>query len=117
MHVSEITKGSKLLEVFDHITDKMYKIKIDPKITAYQNAEKQFDKSRDERKSFEISKNLYNNSLEIYNKLLDYNTIVNQSKDVSKVKEIDKELKIKTESNNSKMNNNSHTIKYRHYVI
>ena len=111
-----ITNDLDTIEVFDFETDNNIKIKIDKKLSPSENASRYFDKAKDEKKNYQISKVLFNQSKQEYFALLEIKSKFDQNTYLEDLRNIKEQLRIKDKIL-PKMNKEEINIKYYHYVI
>ena len=111
-----ITNDLDTIEVFDFETDNNIKIKIDKKLSPSENASRYFDKAKDEKKNYQISKVLFNQSKQEYFALLEIKSKFDQNTSLEDLRNIKEQLRIKDKIL-PKMNKEEINIKYYHYVI
>ena len=111
-----ITNDLDTIEVFDFESDNNIKIKIDKKLSPSENASRYFDKAKDEKKNYQISKVLFNQSKQEYFALLEIKSKFDQNTSLEDLRNIKEQLRIKDKIL-PKMNKEEINIKYYHYVI
>lgn len=90
-------------------------ISLDPKANVTENAEIYFDKAKSERVNFEKSNELYETTLNNYNKLISLKEKYDQTETIDELKKIFDI--IFPHGNKKKMDQPENKIKYRHYII
>ena len=111
-----MTNDLDTIEVFDFESDNNIKIKIDKKLSPSENASRYFDKAKDEKKNYQISKVLFNQSKQEYFALLEIKSKFDQNTYLEDLRNIKEQLRIKDKIL-PKMNKEEINIKYYHYVI
>lgn len=111
-----ISKGMNSIETEDYITGEKIKIRIDDKKSPQQNIDYYFEKSRDERQNYEISKELFDAAHARFEKLKLIDEKIRNTEDVKILEEIAKELKIRNKP--GKMENRpEEKIRFKQYLI
>jgi len=115
-NIYSIKTDEEIIELTDYETDSQIKVKIDQQLSPSENANKYFDKAKDERKNYAVSVDLYNKSKNEYESLLKVKNKLSVLKDINELKEIKDYLKIK-EKHLPKMNKEEINIKYYHFIL
>ncbi len=115
-NLHHITKEEDSINLYDYETDSEINIKIDKKLSPSENANKYFDKAKDEKKNYQVSLKLYENSKEEYFRQLKIKKKLEQTDSFDELKIIKDQLKIKDKAA-PKMNKEEINIKYYHYVV
>jgi predicted ribosome quality control (RQC) complex YloA/Tae2 family protein len=96
INLYSLKSGMNEIELPDiYNNDISIKIKLKPEFSPKQNAEAYFDKAKNERISFEKSKELFASSKEQYNKLKNIEQRLSDIEDTEELKKIMRELKMK----------------------
>lgn len=115
-NIYSIKTDEEIIELTDYETDSQIKIKIDKQLSPSENANKYFDKAKDERKNYAVSVDLYNKSKNEYESLLKVKNKLSTLNNINELKEIIDHLKIK-EKHLPKMNKEEINIKYYHFIL
>ncbi len=116
MNRHKLVKGSDSAEVQNIENNELKIIKLDSKKSPQQNIDYYFEKSRDEKQNYEISKELYKNSLKRYDKLKRISETIQNEDNPKELERIADELKIRKTS--VKMNNKyEEKIRFKQYLI
>ncbi|NLT49289.1 MAG: DUF814 domain-containing protein [Ignavibacteria bacterium] len=116
MNRHKLVKGSDSAEVQNIENNELKIIKLDSKKSPQQNIDYYFEKSRDEKQNYEISKELYENSLKRYDKLKRISETIQNEDNPKELERIADELKIRKTS--VKMNNKfEEKIRFKQYLI
>lgn len=114
MNLNEITNAKSKIKLIDPKDGKDYSINIDRKLTPQQNAAKYYEKAKDEKINYVISKQLFDKSQKRFIELKEKSKILECSKSIDELIKIKNELKLDKKTKESKMDSN---INYRHYII
>jgi predicted ribosome quality control (RQC) complex YloA/Tae2 family protein len=116
INLSAIPEKSNFVELKDiYENDKIIKIKLDPKLAPRKNAEYYFNKSRNERKAYKKSKELFEDISNNFTRYLRIKGDFNKSESIEEMNTIMKELNIKQEVKNSPAD--IMKSKFKHYII
>ncbi|RMD48368.1 MAG: DUF814 domain-containing protein [Ignavibacteria bacterium] len=110
-NLNNLVPGSDSVILEDFYTGEKIKIALDKKLSPQKNIDKYYEKSRDERISFEKSSQLFDEINLKYQKLIE---IKNKLQDIS-YDELN-ELYMKFVGEKSKMDNKTEGIKFKHYI-
>ncbi|MCX7876316.1 MAG: NFACT RNA binding domain-containing protein [Melioribacteraceae bacterium] len=114
-NINLIKKGMKEIQVFDWLYDKETTIKLDPKLSPQQNINYYFDKSRSEKVDYEKSNQIFNETKNKYDLLVNLKNEIENEITFERLNEIKNELKIKS---NQKMNEEKkEKLPFRHFLI
>ncbi len=114
MNLNNINNSESQIELIDPSDEKTYLIKYDSNLSPQQNASKYYEKSKDEKINYEVSKQLFIKSEKRYKEFLAIHKKFEQCKTLDDLINLKKELKIDNKSRYNKLEQN---INYRHYVI
>lgn len=114
MNLQNLNNSESQINLIDPSDEKTYLIKYDKNLSPQKNASKYYEKSKDERTNYEVSKQLFLTSEKRYNELLAIQKNFEQCKTLDDLINLKKELKIDNKSKDSKLELN---INYRHYII
>jgi len=119
INLNKIISGNSEIELDDiyniNTPTKRIIIKLDSKLSPQKNADKYFEKARDNKINFEKSKRFYSESKKEFEKLKSYQQILLKHNSVEEINMIMKELKIKDDV---KANiDDDLSSKFRHYLI
>lgn len=89
-----VKKGAEEIELTDYQNDEEVKIKLDPKLSPQENAEKFFEKAKDEKKNFIKSKELFTLTDEKYSYYSATAEKISDDTDLKELEDLKKELKI-----------------------
>lgn len=95
--------------------NQLIRIKLDPKLSLKKNADKYFEKSKNEKISFEVSKELYTKSKLQLEKLKNYFNLITSKPELTILENIMKELKINPDIKKEEKTEVKH--KFKHYLI
>ena len=109
-----IQKGSGIIELEDTVTGIMVKVKLDDKLSPQKNADRYFEKSKDERTNFEQSKELYTASLGKLEKLKGILSTVEEGMPDNELEILFGKLKINQQNRTSKMEDK---FNFKHYIL
>lgn len=115
INIASIQRGKNEIELNDIYNNKNILVKLDPKISPEQNANRYFEKARNERINLIKSKQLF---IDSENKFQKMNTIKNKlgsNPSARELNEIMKELKIK--SNVQSEQKEDISSKFKHYIL
>ena len=114
-NMNSITKGMKEILVNDWDTDEEIKIKLDPKLSAKENIDSYFEKSRSEKIEYEKSKQLFNDAKNRFLVLNSNLEKLSQDLSIDELKELKKELRMDTIK--LQPDEQKEKLPYRHFVI
>ncbi len=98
INLNNIKSGAKEFELEDiYDSGKKLKIKLDEKLSPTKNADKYFEKAKDNKINYKKSKDIYSNSKDEFNKLKSYQKELENDLTGERINQIMKELKLKTE--------------------
>lgn len=109
-----INKGMNEILILDWNTNNQIKIKLDPKLTPQQNVDYYYEKSRSEKLAFEKSKQIFNETKDLYQKYLSISKELENELSFERLNEIKIELKI---SRIQKMTEEKEKLPFRHFII
>ena len=109
-----LQKGMKKIVLQDYISGKDILILLDEKLSPSQNAEKYFEKAKGEKKNFEASLKLFNNTKAAYEKYKALSEVFERTKDVNELENIYSGIARKEKK---KIMYKEENIKYRHFLI
>ncbi len=116
INLNQVKPGTESIEVKDiYDNDKSITIKLDPKLNAKQNANRYFEKSRDEKINLAKSMRLQNEAPKNFEKLKIAEKKSQEAKTIKELEDIMEELNIK-ESSSDKEEKDIRS-KFKHYVI
>lgn len=95
INIDKLHKRMDVIELVDVITNEKIKIKLNPKLTPYENINYYYQKQKDQKKAYEINFNKYNNLKDRYNYLLLIKNKVGKNLSYQELKNIADELGIK----------------------
>lgn len=115
-NMHKLHKGMKAVEVEDYFQDNgLIKIKLDETKDPKSNADRYFEKAKDEKQSRISLKHLYNNLEKEYSALIENKNKFETVKEISEYKKIMKDMNIKEDQPGSyKPEDGS---KFKHYII
>lgn len=113
-NLSTITKGSKLISLQDLENNEEFEIEIDEKLSPKQNADKYFEKARNEKIAFEKSKILLNDTLLRKNLIENEIMLINESNDPKYVLSIARKYKLQGVNMPKKEEDN---FKFREFIL
>ncbi len=108
-------KGMKSINVTDYTTNNEVSIKLNPKKTPQQLIDAYFEKAKDEKINFKISKELFEKAHTKYNELKEIETDFTNANSVDEYTEIKKKLKISDKKDEKKKVN--YDAKLREYLV
>lgn len=116
INLHKINRQRDKIEIEDiYNNNQLISINLDSKLTLQKNAEKYFEKSRNEKISFEKSKELYTSTEKEFNRLKKIYNFILTKPDIKDLEKIMKELKIQT--NFQKDDKIDLKSKFKHYLI
>lgn len=115
-NINNLRKEDTEVVVQDYLTGKDVKIQLNPKLHPKQNIDYYYEKSRDEKKNYRKSVELYESTKTEYEKLLKKKEEFEEAENIDDVVELKEELNIKTKQkkNSNKMEDQ---LKLRHFVL
>jgi predicted ribosome quality control (RQC) complex YloA/Tae2 family protein len=114
-NINLIQKGMKEIVLRDHVSESNIKIKLVEKYSPYENVEMLFEKARNERISFEKSKELIGKLKVEYESLLQKRDELENSPSSKNIQNLRKSLKIKANVNSS--NKIETHGNFRHFLV
>jgi len=110
-----VKKGMKQIQLTDYETNEKHIVKLDPKLTPQDNAEKYFEKAKDEKKNFNKSEELFSLTGAKYKYYSDISEKISDSSDLNELIELRKKLKIGVKR---KVDDNfNYNVNLREYLI
>lgn len=110
-----LRKGMKSIDLTDYNTGEAIHVKLNEKLLPNKNVDYYFQKSKDERISYEKSIELFNNTENIYKELFSKKSEFEDAKDSNEIKALSQELNLsRNKPEKKKLENN---IKYRHFIF
>jgi len=113
--INKIKKGDSEITIQDWESNEQITIKLNAKFSPQQNVNFYFDKAKSEKIEFEKSKQIYEESLNYYNKLKSAQLELEQELTEDKLKEIKKDLNIKR--NQKMIDDKKEKLPFRHFLI
>lgn len=95
INIDKLHKGMEIIELEDVLTNEKIEIKLNPKLTPYENINYYYQKQKDQKKAYEINVNKYNTLKDRYNNLLLLKNKVDKNLSFQELKNIADELGIK----------------------
>lgn len=114
-NINLIRKGMKEIELEEHSSGHLNKVKLDEKLSPHQNIDRYFDKSRAEKIEYQKSKELFNLNGKEYERLIKIRDKFERTEDQESLLQIKKELKMKTQQSLS--DNTKDKSLYRHFLL
>lgn len=114
-NINLIRKGMKEIELAEHSSGNLHKIKLDEKLSPHQNIDRYFDKSRSEKIEYQKSNELHNISAREYERLIKIRDKFERTEDQESLLQIKKELKMKSEQSLSE--DSKEKSLYRHFLL
>lgn len=114
-NLNHLKKGMKEITINDWDTNNEIKIKLDPKLSAKENVDAYFEKSRSEKIEFEKSKQLFNDAKNKFSFLNSAREKLSKELTFDQLKELKKELRM--DINQIKSDEQKEKLPYRHFVI
>jgi predicted ribosome quality control (RQC) complex YloA/Tae2 family protein len=114
-NIHQISKGQASISVIDYENGNDVTIKLKETNSPNQNVNMYFDKAKDEKINYGKSLELYNQSLNKYDLLIEQKSIFESTNSISKLREIKDQLKIGTVRKLKK--ETKLDIRYKHYRI
>ncbi|MBA4310345.1 MAG: hypothetical protein C0425_08415 [Chlorobiaceae bacterium] len=116
INISSLEKGLESIVVIDIIDDsEEIKIILNPLLTPIENANNYFEKSKKEKSSFIISKELYERTNKQFLRMSEIYKKFNEINNIAELKNFMREYEIK--ENQNEKDENDLTTKFRRYVI
>lgn len=112
-NLNKLNKGMEEIELEEYESGEKVKIKLDPKLSASENANAYFDKARSEKINFTKSVDLYNSTKKSLEQLQKYEETLNANPPVDKLEELKKFFKIHTGAMKEQQQKSP---KFRHYI-
>lgn len=110
-----VTKGMKQIHLPDYESNEEQIVTLDPKLTPQGNAEKYFEKAKDEKKNFNKSKELFSLTGDKFKYYTDISKLILDSSDLDELIDLRKKLKIGVKR---KVDQNfSDNVNLREYLI
>ncbi|MBU1098831.1 MAG: DUF814 domain-containing protein [Bacteroidetes bacterium] len=110
-----LRKGMTKIEITDYNSGEIISINLNEKLPPNKNVDYYFQKSKDERISYEKSIELFNNTEKNYNELIQKKNAFEDAVDTSEIKVISDELNLtRNKPEKKKLEDN---IKYRHFIF
>jgi predicted ribosome quality control (RQC) complex YloA/Tae2 family protein len=113
-NIHKIQRGADLIEAEDPATGKIFKIKLDNKLSPQKNIDRYFDKSKDEKVSYGQSKELYKTALDRMNRLNEIKKETESDLPHEELEKILKKLKINQQVKTNKMEDK---FNFKHYIL
>ena len=113
-NLGSVENNIKMIELTDYKTDSPIKIKLDPKLSAADNANLYFEKAKDEKKNYKISKELYETSKKKFETYINFRDRVLTINSIDELMEIKNLLNFRESIGKKKVEDK---ISYREYVL
>jgi predicted ribosome quality control (RQC) complex YloA/Tae2 family protein len=113
-NLGSVENNIKMIELTDYKTDSLIKIKLDPKLSAADNANLYFEKAKDEKKNYKISKELYETSKKKFETYINFRDRVLTINSIDELMEIKNLLNFRESIGKKKVEDK---ISYREYVL